>query len=398
MPNFVPKNKTKNAIMKHTFNLDKTSIRLIVSHKGKKYRKATGLTISPSLWNPKAKSLSSQCKDVRVLKELRQIHLRLLEREPDAVSERDVLSVIEFGLTGNMRTYLGNTPAPTFSEYLPTWVSLGGTSTAQRRLFMHNVERFMGKDIGWNDVDESFFFRFVNEMDAREYAKNYKRREVGQLKTVMEEGRKLKYHNNLLYKDWHIEREVPVSVYLTKSEVDAIWNLDLSVPIQRKARDLFIIGIYTVARFSDYSRVCDDIIHDGYIRFVHKKTSTPVLVPVAPRVREVLDRYGGKAPRISQAAFNTTIKEVCRLAGIDSIVEITKSRGRRHITERLPKWQLVHSHTARKTGATLLRLSGASMREIMLIGGWSNEQTLELYLRMTKEENAKLMRENPFFK
>lgn len=112
----------------------------------------------------------------------------------------------------------------------------------------------------------------------------------------------------------------------------------------------------------------------------------------------MLDRNGGRVPALSQQKLNDAIKEVCKLAGIDSIVEITKSRGRRRITERLPKWQLVHSHTARKTGATLLRLSGASMREIMLIGGWSNEQTLELYLRMTKEENAKLMRENPFFK
>ena len=34
----------RGSFMTHTFNLDKTSIRLVVSHDGKKWRKATGLT------------------------------------------------------------------------------------------------------------------------------------------------------------------------------------------------------------------------------------------------------------------------------------------------------------------------------------------------------------------
>lgn len=75
-----------------------------------------------------------------------------------------------------------------------------------------------------------------------------------------------------------------------------------------------------------------------------------------------------------------------------------RGEGAAHYTERVPKWSLVHSHTARKTGATLMRLNGASMREIMLVGGWSDERTLELYLRMTGEENAKVVATNPFFR
>ena len=130
------------------------------------------------------------------------------------------------------------------------------------------------------------------------------------------------------------------------------------------------------------------------IHLIHQKTKASVYVPVAPRVREVLDRNGGVAPQLSNQRFNDAIKDVCKEAGICSMVEVRKGSK----TERKEKYKLVTSHTARRTGATLLRLSGASMREIMLIGGWESEQTLERYLRVTKEENAVKMRNNPFFK
>ena len=383
--------------MTHTFNLDKGTIRLIVSHQGKKYRRSTGLSIDPSLWNKKAKSLPAKCRDVRVWEKLRLIHALLCEKEVYAKTEGDVLRAIEYALSYGESGEKEET-TPTFSEYLCDWVSRGGSSIRQRKLFADNIARFFGTNLDWKDIDETFYFLFKNKMDAAGFAINYKQREVSQLKSVMEEGRKLKYHTNLAYKDWGLRREHPVTIYLTQEEVDAIWNLKLKSSMQRKARDLFIVGIYTVARFSDYSRVSDEIIRDGVIRFVHKKTSTPVLVPVAPRVREVLDRNGGRVPALSQQKLNDAIKEVCKLAGIDSLVEIRKSKGAAHYAERVPKWSLVHSHTARKTGATLMRLNGASMREIMLVGGWSDERTLELYLRMTGEENAKVVATNPFFR
>lgn len=383
--------------MTHTFNLDKGTIRLIVSHRGKKYRRSTGLSIDPSLWNKKAKSLPAKCRDARVWEKLRLIHALLCEKEVCAKTEGDVLRAIKYALSYGESDEKEET-TPTFSEYLCDWVSRGGSSIRQRKLFADNIARFFGTNLDWKDIDETFYFLFKNKMDAAGFAINYKQREVSQLKSVMEEGRKLKYHTNLAYKDWGLRREHPVTIYLTQEEVDAIWNLKLKSSMQRKARDLFIVGIYTVARFSDYSRVSDEIIRDGVIRFVHKKTSTPVLVPVAPRVREVLDRNGGRVPTLSQQKLNDAIKEVCKLAGIDSLVEIRKSKGAAHYTERVPKWSLVHSHTARKTGATLMRLNGASMREIMLVGGWSDERTLELYLRMTGEENAKVVATNPFFR
>lgn len=379
-----------------------TPLIIVVSHRNRKYKKSTGISVYPRVY------VKGKTKDEGVNDRLRKIRSYLDERlsdvsTPDQIESalsvaREIARTGKDGVSIEERAEMEKKGIPTFSEYLDYWKDRGGTSTRQRKLFKSNIERFMGKNYGWDDIDASFHFRLEQKMMDAGFAVNYQRKTISQLKSVMEEGRKLNYHANLAYKDWKVTHEYPDMIYLTKDEVDRIWSVDLTSSMERKSRDLFILGVYTVARYSDYSRISDDVIHDGMIHFIHQKTSTPVCVPVAPRVREVLDRNGGKAPKISQQKFNENIKEVCRKAGITGPVEYVRSHGAGRIRETKKKYELVTSHTARRTGATLLRLAGASMREIMLIGGWSSEKTLERYLRITREENAEKMRDNPFFR
>lgn len=379
-----------------------TPLIVVVSHRNRKYKKSLGISVLPHQF------VKGKTKNEAVNQRLRKVRLYLAEKLSDLSSPEEVESALAnvktLALTAKDAAAVDaeaekrRKGIPTFSEYLDGWVLRGGSSVRQRKLFRSNITKFIGASIDWGQVDDSLHFLLVQKMQDAKFSVNYQRKTVGQLKSIMEEGRKLGYHSNLAYKDWAVTKEYPDMIYLTSEEVDRIWSLDLESSMERKARDLFIIGVYTVARFSDYSRVCDDIIRDGMIHFSHVKTSTPVVIPVAPRVREVLDRNGGAAPKISSQKFNETIKEVCKKAGINDIIERRYSRGAGHVTERVEKYKLVTSHTARRTGATLLRLAGASMREIMLIGGWTSEQTLERYLRITREENAEKMKSNPFFK
>lgn len=367
-----------------------TPLLVVVSHRGNKYKKNLGISVLPRDF------VKGKTKEESVNDRLRRVRACLAESLTDLSSDAEIRKVLEQArclAKGEEYVEPGKARIPTFSEYLEEWWPRGGSSVRQRKLFVSNIRRFMGEGIDWNEVDDTFYFRMCVKMDGAGFSTNYKRKTIGQLKSVMEEGRKLKYHQRLEYKDWRVQKEYPDMIYLTQDEVDRIWNVDLKLSMERKARDLFILGVYTVARFSDYSRLSDEIIHDGMIHFIHKKTKAPVYVPVSPRVREVLDRNGGVAPKLSSQKFNDAIKSVCEKAGIDTIIE-HREKG---VTKRVEKWRLVTSHTARRTGASLMRLNGASMREIMLIGGWESEQTLERYLRITKEENAEKMKSNAFF-
>ena len=386
--------------MTHTFNIDKGSIRLIASHKGKKYKRATGLTIDPALWFQKAKSLPARCKDRRVWEKLRLVHLRMEEMQDGARTEADVLRIIEYAITGKMPDE--NTPAKvkklTFWEYFEEWANRDCTQVRQRKLCYKNIAKFMGTDFDWEDVDTAFHFRLVGKMQSAGFGINYQWKTVSQLKTVMNEGRKLKFHNNLDYQDFKTRREDPDTVYLTKDEVDRLWDYEPTGELDRKARDLFLLGVYSCARFSDYSRLTTEMIQDGVIRFTQVKTSASVFVPASPRLLSILERNGGVAPRIAQQHLNEWIKRVCKSVGIDVIVEITKSIGARHEIVRMPKYELVTSHTARRTGITLLYMTGVPLQQVMLISGHKDEDSIRHYLRLTKEENVALLKDNPFFR
>jgi integrase len=140
------------------------------------------------------------------------------------------------------------------------------------------------------------------------------------------------------------------------------------------------------------------MIHDGVIRFTQVKTSASVLVPASPRLLLILDRNGGHAPHIAQQHLNEWIKRACKAVGIDERVEVSSSDGLRRKTEIKRKYELVSSHTARRTGITLLYMTGIPLQQVMLISGHKDQDSIRHYLRLTKEENVALLKDNPFFK
>ncbi len=385
--------------MTHTFNIDKGSIRLVCSHNGKKFRRATGLTIDPSLWNQKAKSLTARCRDRRVYEKLRLVHLRLEEKEADARTDADVARVMEYAVTGTMPDADPGRPRPlSFWEYFDEWASRPSTQTRQRRLCFRNIERLMGRDFDWDGVDSAFHFRLVQRMQSEGFGINYQWKTVSQLKTVMNEGRKLKYHANLDYQDFKTRREDPDTVYLTKEEVERLWDYQPKYELERKARDLFLLGVYSCARYSDYSRLSSDMIRDGVIRFHQVKTGGAVLVPASTRLLAILERNGGRAPHIAQQHLNEWIKRVCKAVGIDGRVEVSSYDGKTRRTEIRRKYELISSHAARRTGITLLYLTGIPLQQVMLISGHKDQDSIRHYLRLTKEENVAMLKDNPFFR
>ena len=213
--------------MKHSFNYDKGSIRLVATHQGKQYKKATGLTTKESLWDKTKKSLRAKCKDERIWADLRAMDLRAEEKQDEAKTEADVLRVMEYAITGEMPAEATSGPKKlTFWEYFDQWAERDSPQKRQRKLCRTNIERFMGRNFDWNDVDSAFHFRLVQKMQEADFALNYQWKTISQLKTVMNEGRKLKYHSNLEFQDFKTKREEPDTVYLTKEEVERLWEYE----------------------------------------------------------------------------------------------------------------------------------------------------------------------------
>lgn len=75
------------------------------------------------------------------------------------------------------------------------------------------------------------------------------------------------------------------------------------------------------------------------------------------------------------------IKDIGKDAGVTEFVEIEKTQGGKTQMKMIEKYKLIHTHTARRTGATLMYLSGIDIYDIMKITGHSSPAMLKKYIK-----------------
>lgn len=191
--------------------------------------------------------------------------------------------------------------------------------------------------------------------------------------------------------------EETVAVYLSLNELDTLFWLELS-PAQSKVRDLFLIGCWTGQRYSDYSRITRENVDGDFIRIKQQKTGVPVVVPISTMLRIVLERNDYCAPRCgSQQNFNMILKNICRNAGLRESVLVEYKQNGLVESHVLQKWELIGSHTARRSFSTNLFLTGVAIYKIMLMTGHATESAFLKYIRITRSQNAHELAELPFF-
>lgn len=250
------------------------------------------------------------------------------------------------------------------------------------------------KDIPFSAVDYNFYIDFRAFLDNNKgYKPNTTATHLRDLKAVLSEAKNRGMHDSDAYKAIKKKFENVDSVYLTMEEIDKLYKFRLS-GVRQMARDLFILGCHTAMRYSDYSKLHPLHISNGKITYKTQKTDETVIIPAHPRVVKILEIWG-KAPNVSQTSLNKLIKEICKDMGIfNQLVPIKDGRK----TEYIERYNLISTHTARRSGATNMYLSGIPAQSIMKITGHSSESSFMKYLRITKEQNANLLADNPFFK
>lgn len=384
--------------MKHTFNLvypnrDTSPVRLVVSHDGEKFRRSVGVTVETRFWNQKARTPDKMCKDKRAWDTIGPIHAKLVEKELSARKRSDVLSAISYALGGDVRP-----SSVRLWDYFKEWSDRDTPSRRFRQLAYKRIADMMGTKDDWGDIDGDWYFRFTRKADALGYSPNYKSTLIAKLKTVMNEASSRGLHSNSEFKSFSTSYKVADTIALTQREVDALWSADLE-GVRARARDCFIVGVYCAGRFQDYSRLSEDNIVDGKLRYVQRKTGETVIIPCSPRIREVFKRNGGRVPKITEQEVGREIKKICKDIGgsFNEVVEIHKTRGSRSFVEAHARHELVSTHTARRTGASILYKSGVPARLCRFLTGHTTDSMFLNYVKVTKDEASDILSGVEFF-
>lgn len=188
-------------------------------------------------------------------------------------------------------------------------------------------------------------------------------------------------------------------VTLTEKELKQIEDLDLSADEDRrlyKARDLFLFGCYTGARFSDIQNIHHSDIKNNvwYLRQIKTKNITEIpLIEQAQNILKRYELYEKPLPVISNQKLNKYIKELCKKAEIDSKVRITEQRGNQTIEAEYKKYELISTHTARRTFITLSLTKGMNPQIVMSITGHKSYSSFKKYVNLVTTDKQKALKE-----
>lgn len=262
--------------------------------------------------------------------------------------------------------------------------------------------KLQGKiDIGFDYIDEDFYNHFVQHLNSIGFAKNTVGKQIKVLKTFLNAGTERGINKNMFYKCKIFRRvsEDVDKIYLMDSEIQRIYGLDLSDNKSLEStRDLFVIACYTGLRFSDFSTLRKEHISENYITKTTMKTRAKVIVPLHPIVREILKRNGNDIPKAyTNAHANSHLKEIAQMANLNTDVEIVKTIGGKIVKQLFKKWELVTTHTGRRSFATNCYLAGLPAISIMKLTSHKSEAVFLKYICVSELENAEHIQGHAFF-
>lgn len=181
------------------------------------------------------------------------------------------------------------------------------------------------------------------------------------------------------------------AIYLNEKELAAIYELDLSEDKDLEIiRDIFIVGCYTGLRYSDLSILSSENIDadNGFINLKQRKVHKAVVIPMIDYVPDILKKYNYNLPKVSSHKFNERLKEIGKKAKLNKKIEIVRKKGNTRITDVYKKWELMSSHTCRRSFCTNMYLSGFPAEELMRISGHKSPAAFMRYIKVDNMQAA----------
>lgn len=254
----------------------------------------------------------------------------------------------------------------------------------------------------FEDIDISFYNNFIKFLEGKNLRINTIGGHIKNLKVFLRQSFSQKIHENKIFehRDFKVLQEDVDNIYLTKEELGKMYQLDLSDnKTLEQTRDAFILGAFSGLRFSDIQNLKPENIGvDSIIRTTAIKTKKQVCIPIGKVAKLILDKYYPKLPKVfSNQKFNDYLKIIAEKAGLNEEVTITHSNGGVHTPYKYKKYELVSTHTARRSFATNMMLDGVPIGQIMMITGHKTQESFFKYIKIRPKDNADKLKDHPFF-
>jgi len=389
-----------------TPNAEKSPIICLYSFNARRVKLYTGITINVKQWDKEQQISKTKGyrdggrlnKELADFAEKLQVYMEYCREHGYAPTDTDLKDCIKPQMEAPKKlTFWGawNTYIKKKGESLPMKLKL---RAIEGRLKSYEKANH---DLTFESLD-------INIMEAIEYHFIYK--EKLQNSTV---AKHLSFFKSFLH--WSVNNDITdnikwqrfkvsnppdkLKVVLSTSEIQMLKAYDVGEKLYlANARDLFLIGIYTGLRFSDFTKIQSQHLKindagEPSLVMRQQKTSEMVEIPLTDEAYTLCKKVVSKETRvISNQNLNNYLKELCELAGIDEPFETFEFRGNKKISKTVPKWKLIGTHTARRTFATNLLLQGLPSQVVMEYTGHADIKSFQKYVNVPKNSQNSLIR------
>lgn len=287
--------------------------------------------------------------------------------------------------------------------------------------FEKDFEQREGRVLVWSAIDKAVFDSFVGFLEKSGYLIKSRNKYIITFKAAIRYAAVYHHlHNNLeclayMQKQKEVEGCSTTKTYLNAEEVQALYNMPLEPgSLKDQVRDLFLVGVYTAQRVSDYTNISRENFGQTasgtkVIRLTQEKTRNTVVVPIiSDNLQAIAEKYNYNLPRVTDVIINRYIKDI--LKELSQTVEslkvpvktvLTMSEKQAEQAKTLsferdaagnvikPKYDCITTHSARRSGITnLYKTNLFTTRQIMSISGHKTESSFLLYLAESSEELA----------
>ena len=218
---------------------------------------------------------------------------------------------------------------------------------------------------------------------------------------------------NPSYAEVDIPNYIPSKISLTPDEISHIYHFKIGKeetynfrqkkvqnlrknkiePVER-VRDMFVLGCNLGQRYSDLVRISPENFRNGQFSIVQQKTGNKCFVPInslsidARITFAILEKYNYNAPYVGDINnYNSYLHQLLYHIGEDFLEEVHIDNKINGVITRETKrrYQLISSHSARRSFATINTLRNIPRSKILRATGHSSEKAFVRYICYDEE-------------
>lgn len=380
---------------------------LVYNDKGKKFKISTGIKVKKSNWK-KGKLVKGKASEVNETNSL----LQRFKEEMNEILREGIFNKRKYSIDlvqKKFRMKIGGVSTRNefhkiYEEFMEDSkaTKTHGTILSYNATFtrLKDYEEHTGEALSFEKINQSFYERFIKYLiEEHDLLNNSVGRHIKVLKVFLNYCKQMQIISSIFdLSAFKVYKEETDIIYLTETELFKILNLEGLSKCLQQVRDNFCFACFTGLRFSDIAKIKRTNIKDDFIEIKTEKTRETLKIPLNQHAKNLLKKYEGNEderplpPTITNQKTNEYLKELCEIAEIDEMIEMEKYSGSKKILIRKPKYNLVTSHTARRTFVTLSLEKGIRAEIVMNITGHKEYQTFKKYIKIT--DKVKLLEMN----